>query len=332
MNKSKILIAGGAGYIGSTCAWLLSDAGFEVHLLDNLSTGYRELAEGSGDLHEADLLDEAALEDLFSNHRFEAVLHFAAFIAVGESVEEPLRYYRNNVNGAINLLRAMQRHDCRRLVFSSTAAVYGEPEAVPILESYPLSPINPYGRSKLMMEEIMADCDRAWDLKSIALRYFNAAGADPKGRCGEWHQPETHLIPVAMRAAMGDIPELTVFGEDYPTADGTCLRDYIHVTDLAEAHRLALLHLLDGGDSAAYNLGSESGYSVKAVIQAVERVTGKTVPHSIGPRREGDPASLIAGSGAIKSELHWQRKRSDLNRIVADAWAWHERKGFCGGK
>ncbi len=329
MPAANILVVGGAGYIGSTTAYHLKDAGYDVELLDNLSTGYRELAT-AGILHEADLLDEHRLEEVFSSNSFDAVLHFAAFIAVGESVQDPLRYYRNNISGTINLLNAMKKHEVRRLVFSSTAAVYGEPQQVPIPEEHPKAPINPYGWSKRIMEQIFADCENAWGLKFVALRYFNAAGADPKGRTGEWHDPETHLIPVAMRAMAGEIPALTVFGEDYPTRDGSCIRDYIHIIDLAEAHRLALDHLLENGDSHAFNLGSETGYSVFEVIRAIERVCKQSVPHSIGPRREGDPAELIASSGKIRSVLGWQRKYSELDRIVADAWGWHKDRGFCG--
>lgn len=331
MSNETILVVGGAGYIGSTTAWLLADHGHRVHLLDNLSQGYRELA-GAGPLHIADLRDPATLDGFFSTHRVAAVLHFAAFIAVGESVQEPLRYYQNNLAGTLNLLEAMARHDVRRLVFSSTAAVYGEPETVPIPESAPLAPINPYGWSKRMMEQVFADCDRAWGLKTVALRYFNASGADRKGRCGEWHRPETHLIPVCLRAAMEQNKPLTVFGEDYPTPDGTCVRDYIHVCDLAEAHRLALEHLLGGGESAAFNLGSQQGFSIREVIETVERVTGKPVPHTIGPRRDGDPASLVASSGAIRQVLGWKPEFSELERIIQDAWNWHERMGFCGEK
>ena len=330
MTKARILVAGGAGYIGSTTAYLLADAGFEVHLLDNLSTGYRELA-GAGVLHEADLLDAEALDRLFSGHSFEAVLHFAALIAVGESVAEPLEYYRNNVSGTINLLEAMRRHGVRRVVFSSSAAVYGEPQATPIPEDHPLNPISPYGWSKRVMEQILSDCERAWGLKFAALRYFNAAGADLKGRSGEWHDPETHLIPVALRAAARKAPRLVVFGDDYPTSDGTCIRDYIHVVDLAEAHRLALDYLLAGGESAALNLGSESGWSVLEVIRGVERATGLAVPHEIGERREGDPAVLVASSEAIRRALGWKPRYSGLDRMIADAWNWHRRRGFSGG-
>ena len=329
MSKPRVLVAGGAGYIGSTTAFRLQDLGFEVHLLDNLSTGYRELA-GAGPLHEIDLLDEAGLDTLFSSFKFEAVLHFAAFIAVGESVTEPNMYYWNNVAGTVSLLRAMQRHGVRRIVFSSTAAVYGEPEHTPIDESHPLRPLSPYGWSKRMVEQILEDNERAHRLRFAALRYFNAAGSDPSGRCGEWHRPETHLIPVALRAACGQGPELTVFGDDYPTRDGTCVRDYIHVCDLAEAHVLALNHLLDGGESLRCNLGSENGFTVREVIETVARTTGMKVPFRTGSRRDGDPAVLIASSKSIRSKLGWTRERSELERIVTDAWAWHKRMGFEG--
>ena len=331
MPKRKILVAGGAGYIGSTTAFLLADAGYDVHLADNLSTGYRELAQ-AGPLHEVDLLDAPRLDALFAAEHFEAVLHFAAFIAVGESVQDPLKYYRNNVSGTVSLLETMQRHGVGRIVFSSTAAVYGEPQSVPISESHPLAPINPYGWSKRMMEQALADCEKAWGLRFAALRYFNAAGADPQGRCGEWHSPETHLVPVALRAAANPGHPLAIFGEDYPTRDGTCIRDYIHVADLAEAHHLALEHLLDGGESLTCNLGSEAGYSVREVIRTVEKITALPVLFTVGPRRPGDPARLVASSEAIRVKLGWTRKLSDLETIVSDAWRWHQSKGFSGGR
>lgn len=332
MSDVKVLVAGGAGYIGSTTSHLLNDNGFEVHILDNLSTGYLELAGEGGILHEIDLLAPQALHNLFSEHNFDAVLHFAAFIAVGESVQNPLMYYRNNVSGTINLLEAMQAHDVNKLVFSSTAAVYGNPVETPITENHPLSPINPYGWSKRMMEQIFRDCQRGWGLESVSLRYFNAAGADPQLRCGEWHEPETHLVPLAIQAATGKRDKLTVFGADYPTDDGTCIRDYIHVTDLAKAHKLAVDYLFAGGKTASFNLGSETGYSVKEVIDTVEKVTGLEVPYEIGERREGDPAILIASSKAIREKLGWKRKHSSLEKIVQDAYNWHKREGFCGGQ
>lgn len=328
MGKS-ILVVGGAGYIGSTTAYRLADAGYDVHLLDSLVSGYRELA-GAGPLHIVDLADKAALDSIFEGGSFDAVLHFAAYIAVGESVREPLKYYENNVAGTLNLLEAMRRHDVKRLVFSSTAAVYGEPREVPIPETHPLAPINPYGWSKRMMEQIFSDCGSAWGLTYVALRYFNAAGAEAAGRCGEWHRPETHLLPVALRAAMQNGAPMQVFGADYPTKDGTCVRDYIHVGDLAEAHRLALEHLLDGGKSEVFNLGSENGFTVLEILEAIKAVTGKRVPYELAPRREGDPASLVASSAKIRRLLNWQRRFSSPEQIVKDAYAWHSRMGFEG--
>ena len=322
----KLLLCGGAGYVGSTTAWLLADAGHEVHLLDDLSTGYRELA-GAGTLHIRSLLDPG-LDDIFDGAGFDGVLHFAAATAVGESVEEPLRYYSNNVASSVALLDAMRRHGVRRLVFSSTAAVYGEPREIPIPESHPLAPISPYGWSKRFVEQVLADCEHAWGLRWTALRYFNASGADAERRCGEWHDPETHLVPLALRAAMGAGEPLTLFGDDYPTPDGTPVRDYVHVVDLAEAHRLALERLADGGPSAALNLGAGSGHSVRAVLDAVERITGLPVPHRVGPRRAGDPAVLVAAWDAARDALDWRPARSELDGIVADAWRWHSERGF----
>jgi len=332
MSDIKVLVVGGAGYIGSTTSYLLTENGFDVHILDNLSTGYLELAGDSGLLYETDLLAPQAMHNIFEEHEYQAVLHFAAFIEVGQSVTDPLMYYRNNVAGTINLLDVMRTHNVKNLVFSSTAAVYGNPLETPITESHPLAPINPYGWSKRMMEQIFADCQRGWGLNSVCLRYFNAAGADPLGRCGEWHDPESHLVPLALQAAMKKRDKLTIFGNDYDTADGTCVRDYIHVTDLAKAHMLAVDYLFSGGKSAAFNLGSETGYSVKEVIETVEKVTGLEVPCEIGERREGDPAVLVASSEAIRKRLGWKREHSDLEKIVQDAYNWHKREGFCGGR
>ena len=333
---TKVLVSGGAGYIGSITAHWLADRGWDVHVLDNLSKGYARFVADLP-LHRIDLADTNAVRALFDAERFEAVLHFAAFIEVGESVRHPLQYYRNNVAGTLSLLEAMEATGTKSLVFSSTAAVYGEPEATPISESHPLAPINAYGGSKRTVERMLADCAPAWGLRWAALRYFNAAGADPQGRSGEWHDPETHLIPLALRAAVRgqhdpDAPGLTVFGTDYPTPDGTCLRDYVHVLDLAQAHEKALEYLLDGGEGRAFNLGSQQGFSVLEVIRAAERATGLSVPHRMGARRPGDPARLIASSEDARNVLGWNPTCSDLDRILADAWAWHERNGFCGGK
>ncbi len=328
MAKAKLLICGGAGYIGSITAHLLAEEGFEVHVLDNLSTGYRR-AVGDLPFFRMDVLDTEALARHMQARHYEAVLHFAAFIAVGESVSDPLKYYKNNVSGTLSLLEAMRRSETRRLVFSSTAAVYGEPRETPVTEEHPLSPINPYGWSKRMMEQSMADCDRAWGLRTVALRYFNAAGALPESS-GEWHRPETHLIPLALRATLPDARPLFVFGEDYDTPDGTCVRDYIHVTDLARAHACSLNHLLNGGESRTFNLGAERGYSVREVIETAGRVTGRSVNWKSAPRREGDPAVLVAASGRIRQAFGWKPVRSDLESIVRDAWEWHRENGFEG--
>ncbi len=319
-------MTGGAGYIGSTTAWLLADAGHEVHLLDDLSTGHRRLA-GAGPLHVASTADAEALDRLLGAHRFDAVLHFAAAIAGGVGVERPPHYWRNNVGGTLSLLAAMKRHGLRRLVFSSTAAVYGEPQETPLSESHPLAPKSPYGWSKRAVEQALSDCGRAWGLSAVALRYFNAAGAEAAGRCGEWHEPETHLVPLALRAACGEGPPLTVFGDDWPTADGTPVRDYVHVSDLAEAHRLALEHLLAGGESAALNLGTGTGHSVREVLAATERVVGRAVPYGVGPRRAGDPAVLVAAADAAHERLGWRPERGP-DRIVGDAWRWFVAEGF----
>ena len=318
-SSPSVLVVGGAGYIGSHMVKHLLRQGCDVVTYDNLSTGYRDAVLG-GQFVLGDLADQAALETLFSTHRFDGVLHFASFIQVGESVKEPAKYYENNVTNTLNLLNAMVTHDVRRFIFSSTAAVYGEPQYVPIDETHPRQPINPYGKTKWMVEQILQDYDRAYGLKSIALRYFNAAGADPEGELGERHEPETHLIPLVLQAASGRRPHISVFGRDYDTPDGTCIRDYIHVTDLAEAHWLALQRLLAGADSAAYNLGNGNGFSVQEVIDAAQKVTLRKIAVNDSPRREGDPARLVANSQAARNALNWQPARHDLDTIIQDAW------------
>ncbi|MDD3609761.1 MAG: UDP-glucose 4-epimerase GalE [Halothiobacillaceae bacterium] len=322
----NILVVGGAGYIGSHMLKALARAGHAVTCFDDLSGGHRD-AVRYGTLVEGDLADTAALEALFAGARFDAVMHFASLIQVGESVREPLRYYRNNVANTLNLLDAMQRHGVRRFIFSSTAAVYGEPERVPIDESHPTRPINPYGQSKRMVEMMLEDIGRAQGLSWVALRYFNAAGADAEGELGERHEPETHLIPLVLQAAAGRRPALTVYGEDYATPDGTCVRDYIHVEDLCQAHRLALDYLQAGGASRAFNLGNGRGFSIREVIAAAERVTGRRVPLAYGARRTGDPAFLVADADQARRLLGWTPRYPDLDSIIAHAWAWE-----CAGR
>jgi len=318
---SRILVTGGAGYIGSHCCKALAAAGFEPVVFDNLHMGHREAVRW-GPLIEGDMRDAEALKAAVREARPDAIMHFGALALVGESTAHPERYYAVNVGGTLNLLEAMQRTGVARLVFSSTCATYGEPDRVPITEDTPKRPINPYGATKLACERMMEDFDAAHGLRSVRLRYFNAAGADPEGEIGEWHDPETHLIPLVLVAALGRRPAISIFGTDYPTPDGTALRDYIHVMDLAEAHLAALRHLLAGGASAAVNLGTGNGASVREVIQTVESVTGRKVPVSEEPRRAGDPPALIADPSRAQKLLKW-RARSDLSAMIADAWRWH---------
>lgn len=320
-EREKVLVVGGAGYVGSHMVKALLEAGMEPVTFDNLSSGHRDAVLG-GNFVEGDLADRAALAALFAAHRFSAAMLFAGSIQVGESVINPALYYRNNVANAVNLLDAAVAAGVRRLVFSSTAAVYGEPQRVPIDEAHPLQPVNPYGRSKLMVEQILADYDRAYGLKSACLRYFNAAGADPQGRLGERHDPETHLIPLAIDAVLGKRPGLAVFGDDYDTPDGTCIRDYVHVDDLCRAHLLALAALRRDGQSLALNLGIGRGYSVREVIDAVGRVAGRAVPVRIEARRAGDPARLVADGTRARELLGWQPAYAELHAIVEHAWRW----------
>lgn len=323
----RVLVCGGAGYIGSHMAKRLAARDVEVTVLDNLSTGHREAVRW-GDLIEADLMDPQSLDSAFSGQRFDAVMHFCARSLVGESVIEPYGYYANNVTGTLNLLETMHRHDVDRLVFSSTAAVFGTPATDLIDEDHPKAPINPYGASKLMVERILADAAAAYGLRSVALRYFNAAGASPDGDIGESHQPETHLIPNVLRSALGAGQALKVFGDDYPTPDGTCIRDYVHVDDLAEAHMLALDYMQHAPGAHAFNLGNGQGFSVRQVIQAAERVTGRSIPHEIAPRRQGDPPVLVASSNHARLQLGWKPRYVELEPIIESAERWHSSQGF----
>ena len=320
---ARILVTGGAGYIGSHCCKALAEAGHEPIVFDNVVMGHLKAVRW-GPFIEGDMRDVTALGAAMREARPDAVLHFGALALVGESVTHPERYYSVNVVGTLNLLEAMRAAGVDRLVFSSTCAVYGEPERVPMTEDLPRRPINPYGASKLACEMMMEDFDSAHQIRSVRLRYFNAAGADPKAEIGEWHDPETHLIPLVLDAALGRRPAISIFGTDYPTPDGTALRDYIHVMDLAEAHLSALRHLMDGGGSAALNLGTGRGASVREVIKTVESVTGRKVPVTEAPRRAGDPPALVADPRRAETLLKWRAKK-DLSAMVEDAWRWHLR-------
>lgn len=319
----SILVVGGAGYIGSHMVKYLARAGRHVVVLDNLSTGHADVVR-YGELVVGDMADTELLDRLFHSHRFDAVMHFAAFSLVGESVSDPGKYYRNNVANTLNLLDAMVRHQVTHFVFSSTAATFGEPQTDRIDESHRQNPINPYGRSKLVVEHILADYDRAYGLRSVCLRYFNAAGADPEGELGERHDPETHLIPLVLQAASGRRSHIHVFGTDYETPDGSCLRDYIHVQDLCSAHQLALEWLQKHDQSQQFNLGNGDGYSVLEVITTAREVTGKEIPVLIGDRRVGDPARLIADATLAQQQLGWKPDYPDLADMIAHAWQWEQ--------
>ena len=316
-----MLVTGGAGYIGSHAAKALRQAGYRVVIYDNLSAGHRDAALGAP-LVEGDIRDVDAVRRALRDSGASAVMHFAAWLTVSDSVRDPIGYYRNNVTGALATLEAMAAEHCRQFVFSSTCAVYGEPEETPLRETHPTLPINSYGQTKLAVEHALPHFERAYGIRSIRLRYFNAAGADPDGELGEDHSPEIHVIPRAFEAASGG-PPMDVFGEDYPTPDGTCLRDYIHVSDLADAHVRSLRRLEENGDSATYNVGTERPSSVRDVIASVERVTGRDVARRSAPRRPGDPAVLFASAQRIRDDLGWTPKRPALDTIVGDAWRWH---------
>jgi UDP-glucose-4-epimerase GalE len=324
---TTILVVGGAGYIGSHAVKKLMAAGYHVIVLDNLSRGHRD-AVLCPDFIEADLTDRKALDGVFTRYRIDAVMHFAALTYVGESVEDPGRYYVNNVVGCINLLSAMREAGIDKILFSSSAAVYGNPREVPITEDHPRDPINPYGMTKYIMERAMEDFSAAYGLRFVSLRYFNAAGADPDGQLGERHDPETHLIPAVLMAAGGMSREVVVFGDDYPTPDGTCVRDYIHIADLIDAHLLALERLSAGGVGGYYNLGSETGHSVNEVIEAVKALTNRPIAVRVGPRRPGDPPTLIASSGKAKKELGWRPAHTDLADMVGSAWRFMVKRGM----
>ena len=329
MSKQTILVT---GYIGSHAVKALQQGGYEVLILDNLVYGHKDIAETLGaELIIGDTNDRPLLDKLFSdraskNHPISAVMHFAAYAYVGESVTQPDKYYRNNVVGTLSLLEAMVAANIKTFVFSSTCATYGVPQQTPITEDHPQAPINPYGATKLMVERILQDFDVAYGLKSVIFRYFNAAGADPDGAIGEDHNPETHLIPLVLQTALGKREAISVFGSDYPTPDGTCIRDYIHVTDLADAHVLGLQYLLDGNKSEIFNLGNGNGFSVKEVIDAAKEITGKPIKVVMGDRRVGDPPALVGSADKARKTLNWQPKYADINLILQHSWQWHQKR------
>ncbi|MCL0100866.1 UDP-glucose 4-epimerase GalE [Peptococcaceae bacterium] len=322
---TKILVTGGAGYIGSHVIKALGEKGYEVITYDNLSTGHR-WAVLFGELEVGDILDSKKLKEVFEKHKPDAVMHFAAHIVVPESVKQPLKYYMNNVSGTINLLNVMQEFGVDKFIFSSTAAVYGIPEKIPVSETAPLKPINPYGYGKMVVEQILKDLSRAKDFNYISLRYFNVAGADFEARIGEGKEDTTHLITMCVRTALGIRDVLNIYGTDYPTHDGTGIRDYIHVDDLAEAHILALEYLLNGGTSEVFNCGYSRGFSVKEVVKAAKKVTGVDFPVEYTDRRPGDPPALVADASKIKEKLNWLPKYNDLEYIIKTAWEWEKKK------
>jgi UDP-glucose 4-epimerase len=327
-SKPTILVTGGAGYIGSHAVLALQQAGYPVVVLDNLVYGHRDIVQDvlKVELIEGDTNDRALLDNLFASRDIGAVMHFSAYAYVGESVTQPEKYYRNNVVGTLTLLEAMLAANVKSFVFSSTCATYGIPNQVPIPETHPQDPINPYGMTKLMVEEILKDLDRAHEFRSVCFRYFNAAGADPEGRLGEDHNPETHLIPLVLQTALGLRESIAIFGTDYPTRDGTCIRDYIHVTDLASAHVLGLEYLLKGGQSEFFNLGNGSGFTVKEVIEAARQVTGHAIPAVEHDRRPGDPPSLVGSSERAIAAIGWQPQYADIETILTHAWSWHQKR------
>ncbi|MBC7970520.1 MAG: UDP-glucose 4-epimerase GalE [Verrucomicrobia bacterium] len=327
-SQETILVTGGAGYIGSHAVLALQQAGYHVIVLDNLVYGHRDIAETvlKVELIEGDTNDRPLLDKLFATYNISAVMHFAAYAYVGESVTNPAKYYQNNFVGTLTLLEAMLAASVKRFVFSSTCATYGVPQIIPIPEDHPQNPINPYGATKLMVERVLADFDQAYDFKSVCFRYFNAAGADPEGRLGEDHSPETHLIPLVLQTALGLRDSIAIFGTDYPTADGTCIRDYIHVTDLAQAHVLGLSYLLKGGDTTVFNLGNGSGFSVREVIEMARQVTGHEITAIEHDRRPGDPPALVGSGDRARSVLGWNPQYADLHTLLSHAWNWHQKR------
>lgn len=318
-----ILVCGGAGYIGSHMVDALAKEGKSVLVIDSLATGFRKAVSSKVHFMQGDLRDPMFLKEVFTKYKITSVYHFAASSLVGESVSNPFKYYDNNVAGTLRLLEQMRLYKVKRIVFSSTAAVYGEPESVPVKEDQTKKPGNPYGETKLAVENMLKWADQAYGIKSVCLRYFNVAGASFEGHIGEAHNPETHLIPNVIKAAQG-LQKLTVFGDDYPTADGTCIRDYIHVNDLVKAHEKAMLYLEEGGDSNVFNLGNGGGFSVKEIIEATERVSGHAIKFDLAPRRAGDPAVLVADATKAKEILGWEPQVTNLDDIIASAWRWHE--------
>lgn len=324
MQNAPILVVGGAGYIGSHMCKMLRGQGLEVCVLDNLSTG-RRIALGDVRFVQADLNHAEQIHAVIGEIRPSAVMHFAALIEVGESVRDPQRYYANNLTGTLNLLAAMRAHGVKQFIFSSTAAIYGDPQYVPIDEAHPCGPINPYGRSKWMVEQILLDYAAAYDLRSVCLRYFNAAGADPEAQLGECHEPESHLIPLVLQVAMGRRAHIAVYGSDYPTVDGSCVRDYVHVQDLCSAHLSALNYLAQGGTTAQFNLGNGQGFSVLEVIERCRHITGRPIKALMQARRPGDSAALVADATRAREVLGWHPQFASLDQIIAHAWAWQQR-------
>ncbi len=321
-----VLVVGGAGYIGSHAVYQLVDAGQDVVVIDHLKSGHREAVHPKARFYEGDIRDRAFLDTVFEKETIDQVVHFAAFSLVGESMEHPLAYFDNNVYGTQVLLEAMMAHDVKQIVFSSTAATYGEQEQMPILETATTNPTNAYGETKLMMEKMMRWCETAYGLNYVALRYFNVAGARATGEIGEDHTPETHLVPLVLEVANGQRSVISIYGDDYATEDSTCIRDYIHVEDLIDAHLLALEYLKQGNTSDVFNLGSSRGFSVREIIEAARRVTGHAIPEQVVARRAGDPSTLIAGSDKAKTVLGWTPRRTEIDTIIQDAWRWHEQR------